>query len=130
MNLQLALLAPLNRVDGLLLDAGLVLLLPQGDRHQGVVCPVLPLHVQALRFLHWKEADQGGSGPLAAFFFPNASSVMIEQTLVVSLTHHLNLGQAPQENGTNTSIDSSIYEYSYNYKYDGTCVTYRAPETG
>ena len=130
MNLQLALLAPLDRVDGLLLDAGLVLLLPQGDRHQGVVCPVLPLHVQALRFLHWKEADQGGSGPLAAFFLLSASSVMIEQTLVVSLTHHLNLGQAPQENGTNTSIDSSIYEYSYNYKYDGTCVTYRAPETG
>ena len=112
MNLQLALLAPLDRVDGLLLDAGLVLLLPQGDRHQGVVCPVLPLHVQALRFLHWKEADQGGSGPLAAFFFLSASSVMIEQTLVVSLTHHLNVGQAPQENGTNTSIDSSIYEYS------------------
>ena len=44
---------------------------------------------------------------------------MIEQTLVVSLTHHLNLGQDPQENRTNTSIDSSIYEYSYNYKYDG-----------
>ena len=85
MNLQLALLAPLDRVDGFLLDAGLVLLLPQGDRHQRVVCPVLPLHVQPLRFLHWKEADQGGSGPLAAFFFLSASSVTIEQTLVVSL---------------------------------------------
>ena len=109
MNLQLALLAPLDRVDGPLLDAGLVLLLPQGDRHQRVVCPVLPLHVQALRFLHWKEVDQGGSGPLAAFFFLSASSVTIEQTLVVSLTHHLNVGQAPQENRTNTSIDSSIY---------------------
>ena len=56
---------------------------------------------------------------MTAFFFLSASSVMIEQTLVVSLTHHLNVGQAPQENGTNTSIDSSIYEYSYNYKYDG-----------
>ena len=116
MNLQLALLAPLDRVDGLLLDAGLVLLLPQGDRHQRVVCPVLPLHVQPLRFLHWKEADQGGSGPLAAFFFLSASSVTIEQTLVVSLTRHLNVGQAPQYNHSITSVRKSEYKY----KYDGT----------
>ena len=108
MNLQLALLAPLDRVDGLLLDAGLVLLLPQGDRHQRVVCPVLPLHVQPLRFLHWKEADQGGSGPLTAFFFLSASSVMIEQTLVVSL-------YPPPERGSSSTREP--YKYEYRFKY-------------
>ena len=51
-NSQFALLAPLHRVDCLLLHTCLVLLLPQCDRHQRVICPVLPLHVQTLRFLH------------------------------------------------------------------------------
>ena len=51
-NSQFALLAPLHRIDRLLLHTCLVLLLPQRDRHQRVVGPVLPLHVQTLRLLH------------------------------------------------------------------------------
>ena len=51
-NSQFALLAPLDRIHCLLLHTGLVLLLPQRDRHQRVIGPVLPLHVQTLRLLH------------------------------------------------------------------------------
>ena len=51
-NSQFASLAPLDRIDSLLLHTRLVLLLPQRDRHQRVVGSVLPLHVQALRSLH------------------------------------------------------------------------------
>ena len=51
-NSQFALLAPLDRINRLLLHTRLVFLLPQRDRHQRVICPVLPLHVQTLRLLH------------------------------------------------------------------------------
>ena len=56
-NSQFALLAPLDRINRLLLHTCLVFLLPQRDRHQRVICPVLPLHVQTLRLLHCKKQD-------------------------------------------------------------------------
>ena len=43
--LQFALLAPLDVLGGLLLDGGLVLPLPEPDRHEDVVGAVLALDV-------------------------------------------------------------------------------------
>ena len=50
--LQFALLAPLDVLGGLLLDGGLVLPLPEPDRHEDVVGAVLALDVEASGLLN------------------------------------------------------------------------------